>query len=420
MGNLALLKISHRGICSDPSATMVKLVGAREGTPLPINSRATMVKRTVRRYSVSEMEIALIGLRGSGKTTLFNVLTGASRKQGRPVDGRGQSQKGVSKVPDPRLEALTRVFGPKKVTPAEIAYWDVLSGEVAESREGVVEGQALNILQGADALIHVVRAFDDPTAPHQEGRADPARDVDAMAGELALSDMVILERRSQRAADSMKGARGRERDLLLKEQALLERVRGELEDGRPVVEQCFSREETSLLANYHLLTAKPLLVAYNAAEEEVLEGAGAKDPPAAEGERDGKTGVSLCASLEWEFAQLSEEEEREFRESMGAEESGRERLIGECLGLLGMVTFFTFVSQEVRAWTVPRGTGAAKAAGKIHSDMERGFIRAEVVHFEEMMTSGSIAEARKQGVLRAEGKSYEVQDGDVITFLFNV
>ena len=400
MVNLAPLKISYSDACSDP--------------------RAPMVKRTVRGYSDAEMEIALIGLRGSGKTTLFNVLTGASRKGGRPVDARGQAQKGVTKAPDPRLEALTGVFGPKKVTPAEIAYWDVPSGEGPEGREGVVGGQALNVLQGANALIHVVRAFDDPTAPHQGGRVDPARDVDTMAGELALSDMVILERRSQRAADSMKGARGRERELLLKEQALLERVREGLEEGRPIVEQSFSRDESSLLANYHLLTAKPLLVAYNVDEEEVLQDGEAKDAPGAGVDGDGKTGVSLCARLEWEFAQLSEEEEREFRESMGAEESGRERLIGECLSLLGMVTFFTFVSEEVRAWTVPQGTGAAKAAGRIHSDIERGFIRAEVVHFEEMMASGSIAEARKRGVLRAEGKGYEVQDGDVITFLFNV
>ena len=396
------------------------LVGAHEGTPLRDDSCATMVKRTVRRYSVSEMEIALIGLGGSGKTTLFNVLTGASQNRGRPVDGRGQAQKGISKVSDTRLEELKGIFEPKKVTPAEIAFWDVPPSEGPEGREVLVGGQSLNLLQEVGALIHVVRAFDDPTAPHHAGGVDPELDVNTMAEELALSDMVILERRSNRVADNMKGARGRERDLMLKEQALLERVRGELEEGRPVVEQSFSREESTHLANYHLLSAKPMLVAYNVDEAEVVQGGEARTAAGAGGERDGKTGVSLCASLEWEFAQLSAEEEREFRESMGAEESGRERLIGECLGLLGMVTFFTFVSQEVRAWTVPQGTGAAKAAGRIHSDMERGFIRAEVIHFDEMMTCGSIAEARKRGVLRAEGKGYEVQDGDVITFLFNV
>ena len=416
MDNLVPFKISHQGICSDPSTTL------RQGSwaPLPVNSRATMVKRTVRRYSVLEMEIALIGLRGSGKTTLFNLLTGASQNRGRPVDGRGQAQKGISKVSDTRLEELKGIFEPKKVTPAEIAFWDVPPSEGPEGREVLVGGQSLNLLQEVGALIHVVRAFHDPTAPHQVGGVDPERDVNTMAEELALSDMVILERRSNRVADNMKGARGREMDLMLKEQALLERVRGELEEGRPVVEQSFSREESTHLANYHLLSAKPMLVAYNVNEAEVLQSAEAKDTPGAGGERDGKTGISLCARLEWEFAQLSAEEEREFRESMEAEESGRERLIGECLDLLGMVTFFTFVSQEVRAWTVPQGTGAAKAAGRIHSDMERGFIRAEVVHFEEMMTCGSIAEARKRGVLRVEGKGYEVQDGDVITFLFNV
>ena len=246
------------------------LVGAREGAPLHEGPCAAMVKRTVRRYSVSEMEIALIGLRGSGKTTLFNVLTGASQNRGRPVDGRGQAQKGISKVSDTRLEELKGIFEPKKVTPAEIAFWDVPPSEGPESREVLVGGQSLNLLQEVGALIHVVRAFHDPTAPHQVGEVDPERDVNTMAEELALSDMVILERRSNRVADNMKGARGREMDLMLKEQALLERVRGELEEGRPVVEQSFSREESTHLANYHLLSAKPMLVAYNVNEAEVL------------------------------------------------------------------------------------------------------------------------------------------------------
>lgn len=366
------------------------------------------------------MEIALIGLSGSGKTTLFNTLTGGSHRPGSAGDARDRVQVGVARVPDPRLDVLAEIFKPQKVTPAEITYWDTPLTKDGGGSKTAIEGQVLNQLQGADALVHVVRAFEDPTVPHLQGSVDPLRDVATIASELTLSDMVILERRSQRVIDSMKGALGHEKDLLLREQTLLQRVREALLEGEPVVRQSFSAEEANSLANYQLLTAKPLLVVHNIGEESLSRGAETETLLSQTLDRHGLKGVALCVKLEWELAQLSPEEEQEFRESMGVGESGVGTLIRESLALLRMVTFFTFVSQEARAWTVPQETAAAQAAGKIHSDIERGFIRAEVVHFDDMVSCGSIVDARKGGLLRAEGKTYLVQDGDVITFLFNV
>ena len=352
------------------------------------------------------MEIALIGLRSSGKTTLFNVLTGGA--QSRRPDALARVVKGISKVSDPRLNDLARLFKPKKITPAEITFWDLPPPPPSDQDLGYFQGPTLNALQGADAFIHVVRDFQNPTVPDAAGPPAPERDANAMADELILADLAILERRSRRVADNMKGARGRERDLLIRESALLKRVSDDMEAGQPLASQSLTADESGILAHYHLLSAKPTMTAYNVGEDALsdIDPAGGK--------------ISLCASLEWELAQLSPEDELEFRQSMGVERSGRDLLLTRTLSLLQRVTFFTHVSQEVRAWTVPEGVEAATAAGSIHSDMERGFIRAEVVSFDDMIACGSIAEARRRGVLRSEGRRYLVQDGDVITFLFNV
>ena len=366
------------------------------------------------------MEIALIGLNGSGKTTLFIALTGGFSEADSPGSTRGRVQVGVAKMQDPRLDALVDIFGPQKVTPAEITYLDIPLPTGEGGQPAAIGGQVVNQLQAADALIHVVRAFQDPTVPHPQGTVNPLRDVATMRSELAFSDLVILDRRAQRIEAGMKGARGHERDLFLREQELLERIREGLEREEPAHRQSFSGEDARLLANYQLLTAKPLLVVHNTGEESLANQSEIEGLLAQTLEQYGLQAVALCAKLEGELAQLRPDEEREFRSSLGVEESGVQLLVQQSLALLGMGSFFTFVSQEVRAWTVPKGTLAARAAGSIHSDMERGFIRAEVVSFDDMVACGSIAEARKRGVLRSEGKAYPVQDGDVITFLFNV
>ena len=350
------------------------------------------------------MEVALIGLRSSGKTTLFNLLTGGALT--RP-DSQGRVVKGVAKVPDPRLDALARIFNPTKITPAEITFWDLPPPPPSDQDFGYFQGQSLNALQGADAFIHVVRAFQNPTVPAAAGSPTPQRDATAISDELILADLAILERRSRRVADNMKGARGRERDLLIRESALLNRVRNEMEGGNPLASQSLTSEESGILANYNLLGHKPIMPVYNIGEDDASDARPDADP------------ITICAGLEWELAQLPPEDEREFRESMGVEDSGKDLLLAQTLTLLNRVTFFTHVSDEVRAWTMPAGSDAATAAGAIHSDMERGFIRAEVVPFDDMMTCATIPEARRRGLLRSEGRRYQVHDGDVITFLFN-
>ena len=353
------------------------------------------------------MEVALIGLRSSGKTTLFDVLTGGA--QSRRPDSLARVVKGISKVSDPRLNDLAQLFHPKKITPAEITFWDLPPPPASDQEFGYFQGPTLNALQGADAFIHVVRAFQNPTVPDAAGPPAPEQDANAMADELILADLAILERRSRRVADNMKGARGRERDILIRESTLLQRVSDNMEAGQTLASQSLTADESGILAHYHLLSAKPMMTVYNVGEDALTNSTS----------NGGNT--SLCASLEWEFAQLPPEDEQEFRQSMGVEQSGQGTFfLARTLALLQRVTFFTHVSQEVRAWTVADGADAAAAAGSIHSDMERGFIRAEVVPFDDMIACGTIVEARRRGVLRAEGRHYRVQDGDVITFLFNV
>lgn len=360
------------------------------------------------------MEIGIIGLSKSGKTTLFRALTrGKAERTGEAL------HIGVTKVPDPRLDTLARIFKPQRVIPAEIKYWDIPGQPEGLSRTGI-GGQFLNILQKADALLNVVRAFQDPSVPHPEGSVDPLRDAAVMWEELAFSDLGILERRVQRIEAGLKGAKGHQRDVLAREKALLERVKEGLEGEVPIREQEFDEEEARTIANYQFLTAKPLLLVVNIGEEELGRGAELEREVGERYKRPGVKAVAMCGKLEMELSELEPEEEREFRESLGLTQSGSERAIRASYELMGLVSFFTVVSQEVRAWTVPRGTPAVKAAGKIHSDMERGFIRAEVISFSDLARCGSIAEGRRQGLLRLEGKGYPVQDGDVITFLFNV
>jgi GTP-binding protein YchF len=359
------------------------------------------------------MQTALIGMPKSGKTTLLNALT-RGRAESFANPSKQQVNIGISKVYDPRLAVLTNLFNPQKVVPAEIQFMDIPSAVEG----GPISGQALNLLQESDVLAHVVRAFVDHTVPYHLATVDPQREAAAMDGELILSDMAVLERRLDRIDANLNRSKGHERDLLSREAVLVAQVQEGLENGVPVREQIVSPEGWGTLMNYNLLTTKPLLVILNGAEDitqttpELLSSTALKS---------GLMTTSLSAKLEWELTQLSTNDEKEFRESLGVLESGAERVIATCYALLGLVSFFTFGSDEVRAWSVPLHISAQKAAGKIHSDIERGFIRAEVINFEDMVNcEGSVSKARKQGLVRLEGKTYPVKDGDLITFLFNV
>jgi len=366
------------------------------------------------------MEIGIIGLPKSGKTTVFNALTRGHAEMAPYATTREKLHIGVAKVPDPRLNRLEAMYRPKRTVPVEVQYVDIPGAPEGLGKSSGIAGELLNRLQQSDALFHVVRAFQDPAAPHVEGSVDPYRDVANMNLELAFVDLGILERRSQRLEDSLKGAKGHQRDLLVREQEALGVLKDSLEQDVPLREQQLTSEAYPLLENYQLLTAKPLLVVFNIGEEQLPQTA---ELEAKMGQRLARSRVgctTLCGKLEMELTQMDTAEELEFRESLGIGEAGSDRVIRLSYDLLGLISFFTTVSDEVRAWTVPRGTVAVKAAGKIHTDMERGFIRAEVAAFDDLQRCGSIAELRKQGLLRMEGKPYPIQDGDIVTFHFNV
>lgn len=358
------------------------------------------------------MEIGIIGLPASGRTTLFEALTCAKPE----ARGGVAVNVGVAKVPDKRLEGLNKMFQPKRVVLAEIKYIDIVGG----FGKGGVGGQLLTQLGTADAFIHVIRLFENASIPHPEGSLDALRDVEAFDLELAFSDLAIIERRLKRIEESLKGARSQEREPLLKEEALLQRVKKELEREVPLWQQGMTAEEGRLLENYQFLTAKPVLLVLNIGEEQIGQANSIEAKLLTSYKRPNFRVAALCAKLEKELCQVSESEAADFRVSWGLGEPGINRLIRLSYELLGLLSFFTIVSGEVKAWTVRQGTTALKAAGKIHTDMERGFIRAEVIAYNDLVECGSLAEARRRGLLRLEGKGYVVQDGDVITFLFNV
>ena len=357
------------------------------------------------------MQLGIIGLPKSGKTTLFDILT-----RGRPHSGAtpSQSQVGSAKLEDERLEGLSSTLKPKKVVPAEVQYIDAA---ILKTRHGIT-GALRTQLGTADAFLHVARAFPDATVPHLEGSIDAARDIEAMTLELCLSDLDVLERRLVRIAEHLKGSRGIERDNLLREQTLLERTKAGLENEMPVRTQTLTEEEAKVLRNYDFLSAKPLMVVLNIGEDQIPQ---AKELEASLMSRFTDLRVAaISAKLEMELAALSEPEAAEFRATMGIGEEAVRRVVRMSYEVLGLVTFFTIASNEVRAWTVRHGTLAPVAAGKIHTDMEKGFIRAEVVRYEDLVNAGSLAEAKNKGLVHLEGKNYPVKDGDVITFLFKV
>jgi ribosome-binding ATPase len=366
------------------------------------------------------IDIGIIGLPKSGRTTVFNALTKGT------VDTASYRREmlaphiGVAKVPDPRLVALTEMFHPKKTTPAEVRYLDISASLKDLAKDKGIGGELLNQLSTVDALINVARAFADDSVPHPSGSLDIGRDIDSMNMELAFSDLVLLERRLERIATSLKGAPASERQALIREQELMARIKEGLEKEMPVREMMFSPEETKLLNNYQLLTSKPLLIIVNIGEEGLAGAAALETELKARFARPKCNLVSLCGRLEMEIAELDDAAAKDMLASFNIKESGLERAIKFSYDLLGLVTFLTVGEDEVKAWPIKSGTIALKAAGKIHSDIERGFIKAEIVSYDDLIKCGSLAEARRKGLLRLEGKNYLIKDGDITNFLFNV
>jgi len=366
------------------------------------------------------LEISIIGLPKSGKTTIFNALTRRSITSEPSTSSKLAPSIGIAKVPELRLEVLGKIFHPKKITFAEIRYTDTAGTTKDFGKKGGIEGQLLNYISKADALLHVVRAFKDERVPHVDGSIDPDRDIATMNLELIFSDLSIIERRLQRIQEILKGAKTQERDLLTKEQVLLHKVKIWLEKEKPIREQELNPDELHSLANYQFLTAKPRLVVMNIDESQIAQCSAIEAELRRRHSDTHFQVLAICGKLEMELGQLSESEAKEFRTAMGLGEPAPDRIVRASYELLGLISFFTTVSDELRAWAIPKGTTALKAAGKIHSDIEKGFIKAEVLSFKDLQRCGSLAEARRQGLLRLEGKNYIVEDGDIITFLFNV
>lgn len=366
------------------------------------------------------MKISVIGLPKSGKTTIFNALTKGKAETTAYAPTTLTLNIKVAKVPEPRLQTLNTIFQPKKIIPAEVEYIDIAGIAKGFGKDESISGQFLNHLSNADALLQVVRAFQNENVPHIEGNIDQKRDISTMDLELVFSDLTIIERRLNRLEVSAKGAKSSERDLLLKEQTLLQKIKLGLGKDIPIWQQYLTTEEIKGLANYQFLTAKPMLLVINIGENQLAQLSSLEAELRSAHPYPQFEVAALCGKLEMELAQLNDTDAEEFRNTLGLNEPALDRVIKLSYQLLGLISFFTTVSAELKAWTIPRGTTALRAAGKIHSDIERGFIRAEVISFCDLVKCGSHAEARKQGLLRIEGKNYIVQDGDIITFLFNI
>jgi len=363
------------------------------------------------------MKVAIIGLPKSGKTTIFNALT-KGKAETAAYSPSLTPNIGVAKIPDSRLLILESIFHPQKTVPAEVSYVDIAGSAKASSGKGEIKGELLGYLTTADALLQVVRVFEDEKIPHPEGSINPERDIATLDLELAFSDLAIIERKLDKLKEALKAAKVPDRGPYLKEQTLLQKIKAALDNDIPVRQQSLTEDELKLLSNYQFLTAKPTLIILNIGESQI--------PEASQLETEIKSlypqfaVVASCGKLEMELGQLSDIEAKEFRDAMGLTTPALDKVIKLSYKLLGLISFFTTASDELKAWTIPSGTTAPKAAGKVHSDMERGFIRAEVINCSDLERCGNLAEARKKGLLRTEGKNCIVHDGDVITFLFNV
>jgi GTP-binding protein YchF len=355
------------------------------------------------------MHIGIMGLPGAGKTTVFNVL---ARAHAQVAGYSTEPNRAVVKVPDTRLDRLTELFKPRKHTPAEVEYVDVaglVHGGSAEGSSSAVVGH----LRTADMLLHVVRSFPGPL-----GEPQPLRDIEDVNTELGLADLLVADKRYERLEKEARLGRGTpaERQAAERELGLLTRIKDVLESGRAIRELGLEAEDERLLRGFGFLTAKPVLVLLNTAEpdEQLVPEvrAGLSGP--------GVDVVALAGKLEMELAELDPDEAEEFMRELGIQESGLTRVIQCSYRLARVHSFFTVGPDECRAWTIPVGATAVEAAAAIHSDLARGFIRAEVIHWDTLLEVGSLAEARKRGLLRSEGKSYVVQDGDVAHILFNV
>jgi ribosome-binding ATPase len=365
------------------------------------------------------MKLAITGLSNSGKTTVFNALTGKNIETAAYATASGEPHLGMVRVPDARVDRLAEIFKPKKVTHAVVEYVDYIGltkGDVNQNNK------VFELIKDSDALVHVVRAFSSDSVPHPLNNIDPMRDIETVQLECIFGDLEFVEKRLERMEDGAK--RGKKPNEA--EKKLMLRLKEALESERPLRIVAFDEEEHKIMRNFQLASTKPEIIVLNVGEDDLASGKAQALLEEALGhiEKKGLSAttrvVTLCGKIEMEIAQLPPEEAKAFFDDLGIAEPALFKLIKESYSLLGLISFLTAGEDECRAWTIKKGLAAQQAAGKVHSDIERGFIRAETVGYDDFIADGSMSAARDKGHLRLEGKTYEVKDGDIINFRFNV
>lgn len=361
------------------------------------------------------MQVGLIGLPLAGKTTIYNALTRSNAATAAYSSGVSEIHTAVIDVADPRVSILSDMFRPRKTTRAKMQFVDISGISRGQAEGSGLDAQTLHALSTCDALLLVVRAFENEQVIHPEDSIDPVRDLETLSFELLFSDLAIVERRIERIENGMKKARSTEKPMLVYEMALMERLRDALEAGTPIRDLGLEEKDQQLLRGFQFLSAKPTMVVVNIGEDDDPD----MDLAWANGHEMTRA-IALRGAIEMEIAQLPEDEAALFLEGYGIKEPSLDVMVRECYDLLGQMSFFTVGEDEVRAWTVNRGANAVEAASAIHSDLARGFIRAETLAYEDMIACGTIAQARKEGKLRLEGKEYVLADGDILNIRFNV
>lgn len=356
-----------------------------------------------------DMRLGIIGLPQSGKTTIFNALTRGNQPVGEGI-GRMEIRNAVVDVPDERVDRLTEMFHPRKTIYAKVTYSDI-AGLGSASDKGEISGQLLNQLAQMDGYIQVVRCFEDPSVAHVRESIDPQRDIRLMDEELMLNDQIMVERKREKLAEEHKKGGGRDKAIIEREIALFEKLNQCLAEEKPLRDLEINEEEERILSGFGFLSRKPMMILLNLGDTQ--------NAPDIRYEHQRSSIASLKGKLEMDIVQLPEEDARMFMEEYGITELGLSRIISNSYDLLGLQSFFTVGEDEVRAWTVRRGASAPEAAGEIHTDMLKGFIRAEVVGYQDLIDVGGMTEARAKAKLRLEGKTYIVQDGDILNIRFN-